>query len=111
MEFKDTFSREFLQNEQTRFKELLRIQSVTQHVNQHSGMVVGAARDGKTQYTVEMSSSGVRCGNYVPTVDDLLEGYRLKFPDCRVEYGETWEPLPRNPNQMVKKSGIIIDWS
>ena len=111
MEFKETFSREFLQSEQFRFKELLRVQSVTRHVNQYSAMVVGAAREGKMQYTIETHPGGFRVGEYTATSDDLLEGYRAKFPDCRVEYGETWEPSHRNPNQMNKKSGIIIDWS
>lgn len=111
MEFSQTISREFLQNEQVRFKELLRIQSVMQHVNKYSHMIVEKARDGKTQYTIEVRNYRIQLDNCIVTVDDLLEGYRLKFPDCKVDYKETWEPCLRNPNQMNKKSGIIIDWS
>lgn len=111
MEFKETFSREFLQNEQARFREAQRVQAVTTHVNQYSGLIVGAAREGKTHYTLDMTSGGFRYGNYELTTDDLLQGYRAKFPGCKVEYGETWEPSPKNPNQMNKKAGIVIDWS
>lgn len=105
------FSRNYLQTERARHHEQLRVQAVMQHVNQYGQDVVMAARQGKTQYTIDTKPSGIQCGNYTPTVDDLLEGCRVKFPDCKVEYGETWEQCPRNPNQMNKKSGIIIDWS
>lgn len=111
MEFKQVLSREYLQTERVRHLESLRVQAVMQHVNQYGQYVVMAAREGKTQYTIDTNPNAISCGNYIPTIDDLLEGYRTKFPDCKVEYGETWEQSPKNPNQMNKKSGIIIDWS
>jgi hypothetical protein len=111
MEFKETFSREFLQDERARFLKVIRIAAITTHIQQTYQRVLGAAREGKTEYTVETSPGGFRVGDYTATADDLLEGYRAKFPGCKVEHGETWEASPRNPNQMNKKSGIIIDWS
>lgn len=104
-----TYSREFLQAERCRFREEIRQKAIQQFVRQTEMLVVGAAREGKTQYT--MDTTTLPSGNYVLTTDDLVEGYRAKFPGCKVEYGETWEPSPRNPNQMNKKSGIVIDWS
>ena len=109
MDFKQVFSREYLQTERARHLESLRVQVVTNHINNHCQHVIMSARDGKTQHIVDTNSHGM--GNYNPTINDLLEGYRMKFPGCKVEYGETWEQCPRNPNQMNKKSGIIIDWS
>lgn len=112
MEFKQTFNREYLRTAHARALEQQRIQAITQWVEQSTGQIVHAANTGKTQYTIEYPiRSGIQTSNYMPTPEDLIDAFRLKFPDCRVEYGETWEPSPRNPNQMNKKSGIIIDWS
>ena len=78
MDFKQVFSREYLQTERARHLESLRVQVVTNHINNHCQHVIMSARDGKTQHIVDT---------------------------------KTWEQCPRNPNQMNKKSGIIIDWS
>lgn len=49
------------------------------------------------------------------TLDDVVEGIKNKFPDCKVTYEETWvEDISRqNTGQITKtlKKGIIIDWS
>jgi len=105
-----TYSREFLQAERSRFREEIRQKAIQSHVNQNWQFVLGAAREGKTRYTIDINI-GFRVGDYSLTVDDLIEGYLAKFPGCKVEYGETWETSPKNPNQMNKKSGIVIDWS
>jgi hypothetical protein len=111
MEFKETFSREALQCARQQYLVAIRLEAIKRHVEQTFRLVLIAAQQGKTQFTIETQPDGFRVGDYTATPDDLLEGYRAKFPDCRVEYGETWEPSARNPNQMNKKSGIIIDWS
>lgn len=112
MEFKQTFNREFLRTAYERALEQQRIQAITRWVEQASPHVLQSATLGKTQYTVDVHDrSGIHPSNYIPTPEELVEGFRLKFPDCKVEYEETWEASPRNPNQMNKKSGIIIDWS
>ena len=106
-----TYSREFLQAERSRFREEIRQKAIHSHVYQNWQFVLGAAREGKTQYTVDTTTGNLLYGNYTLTTDDLIEGYSAKFPGCKVEYGETWEASSRNPNQMNKKSGIVIDWS
>lgn len=112
MEFTQTFNREFLRTAYERALEQQRIQTITRWVEQASPLVLQSATLGKTQYTVEVRDTrGLQTSNYIPTPEELVEAFRLKFPDCRVEYGETWESSPKNPNQMNKKSGIIIDWS
>lgn len=111
MEFKETFSRTMMQSARQQYLAVIRREAITRHVENYSRFALVAAQQGKTQFTIETQPDGFRVGDYTATPDDLLEGYRAKFPDCRVEYGETWEPSARNPNQMNKKSGIIIDWS
>lgn len=100
-----------LQSARQQYLAAIRREAITRHVENHSRLALMAAQQGKTQFMIETHPAGFRVGEYTATRDDLLEGYRAKFPDCRVEYGETWEPSPRNPNQMNKKSGILIDWS
>jgi hypothetical protein len=46
---------------------------------------------------------------YVLTIDDLLEGFRNKFPGCKVDYTEAWEDV--RPGVREQRSGILIDWS
>lgn len=112
MDFKQTFNREYLRTAYERALEQQRIETITRWVEQVSRQVLHSASIGKTQYTVEVRDrSGIQTSEYIPTNEELVEAFRIKFPDCKVEYGETWEPAPRNPNQMNKKSGIIIDWS
>jgi hypothetical protein len=106
-----TYSREFLQAERSRFREEIRQKAIQQYVRQTEMAVIGAAREGKTQYTVDTTAGNLLYGNYTLTTDDLVEGFSAKFPGCKVEYGETWETSTRNPNQMNKKTGIVIDWS
>lgn len=104
MEFKQTFSREYLQTERARYQEVIRVQEVMRHVESNHHLILGAAREGKTQCIIDINQSGIQCGEYKPTTDNLLEGYRSKFPDCRVEPVGTWEPT-------IRITGIIIDWS
>ena len=52
------------------------------------------------------------CQNPPPpviTIDDLVSGFKKKFPDCDVSYQETWVEV--NSSNRVLKKGIIIDWS
>jgi hypothetical protein len=43
------------------------------------------------------------------TVDDLISEFKLKFPNCRVSFKETWVDV--NKTTKTLKSGIVIDWS
>ena len=114
MEFKQTFSREFLLSAYEKNRTDTKIRAITDFIERTWRAVVIEAQRGKTQCLIEIRSdrkTGWNDDQYMPTNDDLIEGFRLKFPDCVVRYGETWESSSRNPNQMNKKSGIIIDWS
>jgi len=43
------------------------------------------------------------------SVDDLISEFKLKFPNCRVSFKETWVDV--NKTTKTLKSGIVIDWS
>lgn len=111
MEFKETFSREYLRNMNAVYMEKIRISAITDCVTQTVGGVTGAAQQGKLQYMFDPHSVLSVGRRYTPTMDEFLDGLRLKFPGCRIEYEEKWEASPKNPNQMNKKTGIVIDWS
>ena len=54
--------------------------------------------------------------NYpILNLDEVLEGIKNKFPDCKVSYEETWieDTSRQNAGQITKtlKKGILIDWS
>lgn len=101
-----------LQTAQQRHLERQRIAAITNWVNQVSGPIYAAAQNGQTKYVIDtIATNGVLSHQYKPTTEELVEALKLKCPGCSVEFSETWEPSPRNPNQMNKKSGIIIDWT
>jgi len=75
--------------------------------------VLVAATAGKTSHIVNIDQYLRKPHTYQPpyivTLDDLLEGFRDKFPGCRVEYTETWEDV--RPGVREQRTGILIDWS
>jgi hypothetical protein len=58
-----------------------------------------------------LRTNGVRChpSPYIPTDEDLVEGFKATFPDCRVEYTEMWEDVRAGVRE--QKKGILVDWS
>ncbi len=76
--------------------------------NLHSP-VLAAATAGKTAYLINIGDYMKRIAPAIFTIDDLLEGFRDKFPGCKVEYTETWEDV--RPGVREQRSGILIDWS
>jgi hypothetical protein len=48
-------------------------------------------------------------------LDEVLQGIKNKFPDCKVSYEETWieDTSRQTAGQITKtlKKGIVIDWS
>ncbi len=91
--------------------------AIANTVSHMQGDIIQSATSGKAFHIVDltkyekMCNSGVRCHPppYIPTTDDLIEGFRNKFPDCRVEYTETWEDV--RPGVREYRKGILIDWS
>ena len=114
--FQQTFSRVKLQGRQEEMRKaaeeqrLLMIrQRVEHHVNETERAVLDEAAAGKTFYIHEVRLPH-DCTN-----DDILQGFRQKFPLCTVTLAEDWVDVPnRHPSQpptRVLKSGIKIDWS
>ena len=105
-----TFSKQFLQGipaETLRVKRISAIKRCVESVVHH---ILEAAACGHTRYTVEVKDN-VTYDGYKVTSADLIEGLTTKFPGCSIEVGESWDADARNPNQMNRKSGIIVDWS
>ncbi len=110
MDFSTTFSAEYLRGQFVHMK----MNKIQQVVEQIAGVALRSAQQGGLHTMVDFSSvdSYIRqSGIYKITIEDIVEGLRLKCPGCKVQYEELWEPSPRNPNQMDKKAGITIDWS
>lgn len=110
MEFQRTFSKQFLQGVPTETLRLKRIQTIRQFVESVEPRILAAAASGHTRYTVEMRDK-VTYDDYKVTTADLIEGLNLKFPGCSITVGESWDVDLIKPNQMNRKSGIIVDWS
>jgi hypothetical protein len=69
-----------------------------------------AAAAGRTFYIHKIDTRSLLSSSYPPqyivTTDDLIEGLRMKFPDCQVYTFET-----RLQNGTIAEQGIRIDWS
>ena len=71
--------------------------------------ILVAATSGKTSYLVNVGTYLKQIAFTTITIDDLLEGFRDKFPGCKVEYMETWEDV--RPGVREQRRGILIDWT
>jgi hypothetical protein len=81
--------------------------NVTQNVRQ-------AATLGKTCYMFVVppkhkSMASTYPPPYEVTPDDIVEGLRAKFPDCKIDFAE--EIVETRPGVREIRSGIMIDWS
>jgi hypothetical protein len=105
------FSRSYLQNKPEEEKKF-RISSVIQSFIHQ---LVRDAEAGKTLYFYNIEQRIRACATSYPppppplTIDDLLSGFREKFPDCLVSYQENWVDVGTNMRHL--KKGILIDWS
>ena len=109
----NTFSRNYLRD----LPEKRRRDAIEQAVQGLHNQVIHAATYGKMFHVVDIGHI-VKCRSinyrdqsqpYIPTNDDLVEGFKAKFPDCRVEYAEMWEDV--RPGVREQKIGILVDWS
>ena len=111
MQFSQTFSRAKLQG----IPAERRRQAIVNHVEWMHQQVIDAAAMGKTSYIHSYAPqlvASARCtapGQYVPTKDDIIEGLKVKFPDCDVSYVEEWVDVRHGVRE--QKVGIKIDWS
>ena len=89
-------------------------------VNAISGKIQIIATSGKTSYMYELGINKVAQEEVditfnqpyrmtLITNDELIAGFKRKFPDCDISYKEAW--IEVKPNNKVLKKGILIDWS
>ena len=112
MNFTYTFSREYLQG----LPEKRRLDSIKNLVDQYVVAITREAELGKTSYLVNYIANDPHKGcaktyppPYIPTLEDMIEGFMIKFPGCKVGYTETWQET--RPGVKEQKKGILIDWS
>ena len=110
MQFTQTYSRAKLQG----IPAERRLQAIANHVEWMQQQVIDSAAIGKSSYlhTYPPKGATARCctpGHYVPTRDDIIEGLKIKFPDCDISYVEEW--IDVCPGHREQRSGIKIDWS
>lgn len=90
-----------------------RLEAIRNFIENHQiySAVYNAAAAGNTSYLygipVYRSNGGPLA--YEVTPDDLVEGLRVKFPDCKVEFSEEWVDV--RPGVREHRKGIKIDWS
>jgi hypothetical protein len=121
-------SRAYLQGlpEETRQKQINMV--IDHHYNQLRQIVPQTAIAGKTSYLYELKPlpSAHPSAPPPPTIssEDLVEAFKLKFPDCTITYFEDWVLQDDKRNHHIKypdnwvaekikvlKTGILIDWS
>ena len=89
-------------------------------VNNTTGSIQSIAMSGKTSYMYELGINKVAQEEVDTTFnqpyrmtpitnDELIAGFKRKFPDCDISYQEAW--IEVKPNNKVLKKGILIDWS
>ena len=109
MEFVNTLSRAQLHD----LPAKRRRQAIVNYCDQLYGPVYQAASEGKTSYlhTLNTRETGIRYSptQYIPTPEDILEGLKLKFPDCAISLFDDWVDV--RPGVRERRGGILIDWS
>jgi hypothetical protein len=110
MQFSTTLSRADLQA----IPAKRRLDTIRRYIDQHLGEnVQAAAAAGKTSYLFVIPPTTAQCRShppaYVVTPDDIVEGLKVKFPDCRIEFSEEW--VETRPGVREHRAGILIDWS
>jgi len=103
------FSRAYLQG----IPELRKQQHIDELIDQHISMIQTKAANGKTSYMYRPYEGKMMVQQIPPlavfTNDDLVQAFKLRFPDCEISYQETWVDV--HTNQKILKKGILIDWS
>lgn len=107
MEFSATFSRADLRA----LPAKRRLEAIQLFIDHHLGVSVrSAAADGKTNYLFEIpKKTTYRSAAYQVTPEDIVEGLKVKYPGCDVEFSEEW--VETRPGVREHRSGIKIDWS
>jgi len=67
------------------------------------------ANSGKTSYMYDPLENIERYKQLSITIDQVVDAFKRKFPDCDVSYEEIWNEV--KPGNKILKKGIVIDWS
>lgn len=101
----DVYSRSYLQGMQAERRK----QAIDQMVNGFIHSVIIAAGRGETSYkytiTSAMNQDKYIIGLLRFSIDELIAGLQVKFPECQISYDESLDEYG-----CIIKS-IIIDWS
>lgn len=94
--------------------EKRRLQAISRYLDSNVSMIIHrAAEMGKTSYlyVIPPNSNHGSCNPpaYIVTPGDMVEGLKVKYPGCGVEFSEEW--VETRPGVREHRSGILIDWS
>jgi hypothetical protein len=110
MQFSTTFSRADLQA----IPAKRRLDAIRSYIDHHVDQNVRlAATLGKTNYLFVIPKPSHMGQShppaYVVTPDDIIDGLKVKFPGCDLEFSEEWVDV--RPGVREHRAGIRIDWS
>lgn len=101
----EVYSRSYLQGMQALRKK----QAIEQIVNGFIHSIIIAAGRGETSYTYSITSSMIKdkyiIGLFQFSIDEVIAGLQVKFPECQISYNECLDEY----KYLIKS--IIIDWS
>jgi len=108
-----TYSREYLRDlPEKHRKETVNNEIAFYHLN-----IINSARSGKLEYKIDLTEYLKRKNQYsmrypstyFPTIEDLVEGLKQVYLDCRIEHKEDW--VETKPGIKEQKQFIVVDWS
>jgi hypothetical protein len=108
MQFSNTLSRAQLQD----LPAKRRRDAIIAFCDQLHWAVNEAATLGKTSYLHtpnNRGTSGCHPPPYIPTPEDIMEGLKLKFPDCTITLFDDWVDVRSGVRE--RRTGYLIDWS
>lgn len=109
-----TYSRDYLLSLPAKHRK----ETIEQYIRNYHSQIVADATSGKTSCVLDLSrylklksikTNYEYMNEYFPTIEDLVEGLKEKYIDCRVEYTEEW--IETKPGIKEQKVGITVDWS
>lgn len=84
--------------------------------NQYHESIVSAANSGSLTcildlepYLHRVSQQNPQSLDYVPTIEDIVEGLKQKYPGCFITYTEGWAETSPGVKHFRKR--VLVDWS
>jgi hypothetical protein len=101
----EVYSRSYLQGMQAERRR----QAIDQMVTGFIHSIIIAAGRGETSYKYTITSAMMKdkyiIGLLQFSIDELIAGLQVKFPECKISYDESYDEY----KYLIKS--IIIDWS